>query len=202
MPSFSSYPSERALASLQTAADVKVKELKAALEEHKVQKEALRGELLRVKSSIGDAVRGAEKGWEVAIRNLVDLPERYKATYDDFLQAKVRVEELTKELAEGHKQQNRLEERIKRLQSGKLSASEEKTEATARQLRYEIRQLKDEYADLATRNIDFKRMAAEARCEAIQSAKLIVTYKREKDAAVLEKEEALAGMGKAERKKR
>lgn len=83
-----------------------------------------------MKSSIGDAVRGAEKGWEVAvgrfrtssesyclrdqIRNLVDLPERYKATYDDFLQAKVRVEELTKELAEGHKQQNRLEERIKR----------------------------------------------------------------------------------------
>lgn len=32
--------------------------------------------------------------------------------------------------------------------------------------------------------------------------RLIVTYKREKDAAVLEKEEALAGMGKAERKKR
>lgn len=32
---YSSYPSERALASLQTAADVKVKELKAALEEHK-----------------------------------------------------------------------------------------------------------------------------------------------------------------------
>ncbi|KAF4700602.1 hypothetical protein FOZ63_018114, partial [Perkinsus olseni] len=44
-------------------------------------------------------------------------------------------------------------------------------------------------------------MAAEARCEAVQSAKLIVTYKREKDAAVLEKEEALAGMGKAERRK-
>ncbi|KAF4700083.1 hypothetical protein FOZ62_003808, partial [Perkinsus olseni] len=42
---------------------------------------------------------------------------------------------------------------------------------------------------------------AEARCEAVQSAKLIVTYKREKDAAVLEKEEALAGLGKEERKR-
>ncbi|KAF4677134.1 Protein O-glucosyltransferase 2 [Perkinsus chesapeaki] len=187
---------------VQTAG--RIEELMSAVEDLTAQKSALekqatslRAELGRVKSSIGDAVRGAEKGWEVAIRNLVDLPERYKATYDDFLQAKVRIEELTRELAEGHKSQNHLEERIKRLQSGKLSSSDEKTEATARQLRYEIRQLKDQYADLATRNIDFKRMAAEARCEAIQSAKLIVTYKREKDAAVLEKEEALAGLRKS-----
>ncbi|KAF4674883.1 hypothetical protein FOL46_003624 [Perkinsus olseni] len=199
---------ERTLGHLRSDADARVKDLSAALEEQKaktaaIEKQAasMRAELARVKSSIGDAVRGAEKGWEVAIRNLVELPERYKATYDDFLQAKVRIEELTKELAEGHKQQNRLEERIKRLQSGKLSPSDERTESTARQLRYEIRQLKDQYADLATRNIDFKRMAAEARCEAVQSAKLIVTYKREKDAAVLEKEEALAGLGKAERKR-
>ncbi|KAF4725386.1 hypothetical protein FOZ62_000383, partial [Perkinsus olseni] len=199
---------ERALGHLRSEADARVKDLSVALEEEKaksaaVEKQAasMRAELARVKSSIGDAVRGAEKGWEAAIRNLVELPERYKATYDDFLQAKVRIEELTKELAEGHKQQNRLEERIKRLQSGKLPPADERTESTARQLRYEIRQLKDQYADLATRNIDFKRMAAEARCEAVQSAKLIVTYKREKDAAVLEKEEALAGMGKAERKR-
>ncbi|KAF4725758.1 hypothetical protein FOZ63_029554, partial [Perkinsus olseni] len=199
---------ERSLGHLRSEADARVKDLRVALEEQKansaaVEKQAasMRAELARVKSSIGEAVRGAEKGWEAAIRNLVELPERYKATYDDFLQAKVRIEELTKELAEGHKQQNRLEERIKRLQSGKLPPADERTESTARQLRYEIRQLKDQYADLATRNIDFKRMAAEARCEAVQSAKLIVTYKREKDAAVLEKEEALAGLGKAERRK-